>query len=126
MADFTISEYITSRSGYDPTASDMVILIEHAKKEVGMFSDKIEIYNKAIALLVMHWKTLDLKIQTGELATSIVGVIESEKEGDLSRSYKLYGATGKLDPFLSQTIYGLEFLSLGNKFIFKPRNRFIG
>ena len=125
MADYTVEEYIESRSGFNPTDPTIVDLIEHAKEEVGNFCESDKIYNKAVALLVMHWATLNDRIQVGSNSSEIVGAVTGEKEGDLSRTYKVHGDSKIDDPFLSQTVYGLEFISLGRKCIFKPRNRFM-
>lgn len=123
MADFSIEEYISSRSSFDPAEEPIVTLIEHAKIEIGNFEFDERIYNKAVSLLVLHWATLGARVQGDEQSSNVVGGISGEKEGDLSRTYKVHGEKNISDAFLSQTSFGLELLSLRKRFIFTPRNR---
>ncbi|MCK5609864.1 DUF4054 domain-containing protein [Candidatus Pacearchaeota archaeon] len=102
----------------DPGIND---LITEATLEVSTIEYNTEaLKNKAIALIVMHWLALKARDETGGAA----GMIKSEKEGDLSRSYGNAG-NGDLDSYYSQTSWGLEFLRLQNQCIFSPRNRFV-
>lgn len=73
--------------------------------------------NLAIALLVLHWLTLE----TQNNGTS--GSIISEKEGDLQRAYSTSFVISQKYPDLSQTSYGLELIRLRKSCLFNPRNR---
>lgn len=95
----------------DPNIDDF---IAEAEKETGTVYGDLR--DKAVALLVMHW--LEMRDRGG---TS--GMIKSEREGDLSRSYGLSGQT--TDDYLSQTAWGLELLDLRRATIFRYGNRFV-
>ena len=83
--------------------------------------------NLAVALMMLHYMTLDDSRGATPGSGSSTGSVKSEKEGDLAKSY---GATSSSVsdkyPDLSQTIYGLELIELRNRKIFNPRNRMLG
>ncbi|HEU4402344.1 MAG TPA: DUF4054 domain-containing protein [Candidatus Polarisedimenticolia bacterium] len=72
----------------------------------------------AVALLVLHWLALEARGDAGA-----PGPINSEKEGDLARSYGSSGDDGEGD--LGSTRWGLELKRLRNATIFAARNRLI-
>ena len=89
-------------------------------------------YNFAVALRVLHVLTLEV-IHNGLTSastsgTAIAGIIASESEGDLSRSYENTSASmgaGVAGRYvnLSTTAYGTELIELINSTFFKPRTR---
>lgn len=74
--------------------------------------------NLAIALLVLHWLTMEKQGGTS-------GSIKSEKEGDLARSYGTSISISQRYPDLSQTSWGMELIRLRKSLILGPRNRTI-
>lgn len=104
----------------DPRLSD---LIEIAKLQTSScFGDK---YNLAVALRVCHWLALEARnggdggSSTSGSGTS--GVLKSEKEGDLARSYEI-GKFGE-NSDLASTTFGQELLSLIRQSFLYARTR---
>jgi hypothetical protein len=91
-------------------------LIELAELETGDIFGALR--NKAVALLVLHWYSLDAR---GAAAAS--GNITQESEGDLSRSYGRITGTG--DDELNSSVWGSQLKRLRNSCIFSARNRVI-
>jgi hypothetical protein len=117
----TVDEYIQAKSPWNPADSDMVLLISMAEEEIGdCYGD---LRNKAVALLTLHWKAL--KEREGNTGFGTTGSLKSEKEGDLSRSYGFAGSAEIRDPYMGQTTYGLELLTLEKQLFIKPRNRMV-
>jgi len=114
-----VSTYINSRSNFDGDSRLTEFEIQ-ARLEVSTsaFGD---LQNKAIALLMLHWLTLDDRDSTG---TGIGGSIKEEKEGMLSREFLLDFSLTKKYPDLTQTRWGLELLRIRNITIVNPINRF--
>lgn len=114
-------EIITIRAPTFALESNINDLIAEAELEVSESEyNTANLRNKAIALIVMHWVALNKRDSTGGTA----GVIKSEKEGDLSRSFSVNNSDD-IDSYYSQTTWGLEFLRLQQQCFFKPRNRFV-
>lgn len=89
-------------------------------------------YNYAVALRVLHMLTLETihggLISASTSGSAVAGIITSEAEGDLSRSYgdtaAVSGAGGAGRYVnLSTTAYGTELIELINGTFFKPRTR---
>ena len=121
MSAKTIIELRSSTLVLDPSVDDLII---EAEKETGpVYGD---LYDKAVALLVLHW--LELKHRSGDGAGggTTTGMITQEKEGDLSRSYGTGSSSGSsgYDQYLSQTTWGIELLDLKRSTIFAYGNRF--
>lgn len=118
---FTVAQYISVRSSFDPNDPDVQTLIAMAEEEVANNFCNETTRNKAVALVVMHWLSLP-KDDSGN--NSVTGSVKSEKEGRLSRTF---GFHGKVDftnnAYWSQTSYGLELLTLQNSCFIKPTNR---
>lgn len=129
----TPQEIITLRApqfSSDARLDDMVTL---ATTLTG--SEYGEQRNYAIALLVMHWMTLEAmrnaqKDETGVVTDSGIataGGIKSESEGQLSHTFGGGGSEmSNRNPELSSTGWGLELLELRNGTLFLPRNRMMG
>jgi hypothetical protein len=66
------------------------------------------------AYLAAHLLTIDKRGGSGA-----AGMVTSEKVGDLSRNYAAPN-TGALDPTLSATSYGIEFLRLRRSILISP------
>lgn len=97
----------------DSRLDDMVTM---AGEQTGtVFGDQ---RNTAIALLVMHWLALEQISSSGQS-----GMIISEKEGDLSRSYGFTSNVKIGDADLGQTRWGIELLRMRKSNIFGPRDR---
>lgn len=75
--------------------------------------------NLAIALLVLHWLTLETQ------NNGSAGSVKSEKEGDLQITYNTSVGVSQKYPDLSQTSYGLELIRLRKSCLLTPRNRTI-
>lgn len=109
----------------DPRLTDFIGLAELQLSKT-MFGDKGEY---AIALLVLHWLALDA-LGGGSATTSgsgVAGSIESEKEGELSRSYSIPsgGNQGQASTYYNQTIFGQELYQLIRGCFILPMNRCI-
>ncbi len=82
-------------------------------------------YQYALALVVLHWLTLDAR--GGGSSTSsgsgVAGSIKSEKEGDLQRSYSVPTSKNERKEYLMGTVFGQELLQLWNTFILMPRTK---
>jgi len=74
-----------------------------------------------VALLVCHWLALDLRNTMGT-----AGVVTSESEGSLSRSYSVNSSGDAASAYFSQTTWGVELLNLRASTICLPTNRMIG
>ena len=116
---FTVAQYISARSSYDPNTADNQTLISMAELEIGS-NYSTDLRSKAVSLLVMHWLSLP-KDNSGN--NSLTGTIKSEKEGDLARSYGYHGKVSLTDAYLSQTGYGLELINLNRSSFVLPMNR---
>lgn len=87
-------------------------LLELAEEETGSAYGTLR--NKAVALLVLHWLTKDKR-------GGASGPIQSESEGQLSRSY---GSSSNVEGGdLSSTSYGAELLNLRRGSFMAARNR---
>lgn len=82
-------------------------------------------YEYAVALLVLHWLTLDA-MGGGTSTTSGGGTlgVKSEKEGELSRAY-FDPKSSEGESYYAQTAFGNEFLQLRKSQIVLPMNRFV-
>ena len=113
------SEIITLRAPAIATAESARIpdLITLATEQTGPVYDvHIQL---AIALLVLHWLALEARGAAGS-----PGPINSEREGDLARSYGSLGA-GARGGDLAQTSWGVELQRLRDSVIFSARNRMV-
>ena len=127
MAIDTALQIITVRApqyASDPRISDLISL---STLQTGdCFGTKKQL---AIALRVMHWLAMEARNGgDGGSSTSgsgAAGMIKSEKEGDLARSYGSGGFSDTKSDLVS-TAYGQELLSLMRQCFFKPRTRLMG
>jgi len=115
-----VSDYISVLSGglINPLDTSIVMLTNMAELEVSQCFG--ELRNKAIALLVLHQKTL---IDNGANGGS-AGQLSSISEGELSKSFHSVNSKSK-DAYYSQTSYGLEFLQIRRMILIGFRNRTI-
>jgi len=120
----TVNQYISIYSSFDPEEQSIIDLVAAHEIEIGNNYPSTDIRNKAVALLTLHW--LSLPVANGDSASQ-TGSIKSVKEGKLSVTYGGYqqGKSNHLDPFLSQTQYGLMLISLNKACFFKPTSRAI-
>lgn len=102
----------------DTRLDDLVVL---AQSQTGAYCSTIA-QNQAVAYLVLHWLALENR---GSGATS--GIVGSEKEGQLQRSYTFNNsiAGGSSVGDLGQTFWGLRLLNLRKGCIIGVRNRTI-
>ena len=69
---------------------------------------------KAVALLVLHWLTMDdAEISEGKYNSG--GILVSEQEGSLKRAYQVDFSLQHRFPDLSRTRWGMELLGLSKK-----------
>ncbi|MEE9374565.1 MAG: DUF4054 domain-containing protein [Saprospiraceae bacterium] len=118
----TIGEYITTRSGgrFDPLDATTILLIGQAECELTFLCNE-SVSNKAIALLVMHWLTLE---ENGSQGSGSTGTASKLKEGDLSIEFMMSSNNNQgIDPYLGLTPYGLELWRLGRNCIITIGNR---
>jgi len=82
----------------------------------------------ARALLILHWLTLD--VQGGGSSSSsgsgIIGGVNSEKEGDLSRSFNSIISASDPNGYLKSTSFGAELLQLWKSCLILPMSRRVG
>lgn len=121
----TTIQYITVRAPLYAAEPDINDFIEQAELETSNnYCGNDNMRNKAVALLVCHWKALGKRGGDGNNSEGIAGSLLSEKEGDLARRYTNVGNITD-NVYLSQTSWGLELLQLQESTMFLPRNRFI-
>jgi hypothetical protein len=79
--------------------------------------------NKAIAMLIMHWLTLEAN--GGGSGNAVTGSVKSKKEGDLSQTYAVGSSSNSNGPdgYYQQTVYGQEYLQIRYRCIMRPMNR---
>lgn len=122
MATGTAQQIIAVKSpsfAADPRLADFVTLAAF-HVTAAAFGDR---YQYALALVVLHWLTLDA--QHGGSATVSAGgggAVVSEREGDLQRSYSVPDASSR-ESYYSTSIYGQEFLALRRGAFFCPSSR---
>lgn len=117
-------EYVTIRTpqfATDPRINQLIVVADELTGTV--FGDR---RNYAIALRVMHWKTREA-LQGGtsdgsSSGTGQAGTIQSESEGQLSRSYGIGASSGQYGD-LETTAYGQELIELMNGCIMTARTR---
>lgn len=104
----------------DPNVGDY---IELAGEQVGtVFCSR---RNEAIALVAMHMMMITKNSDGGN--NSVVGSITMEKEGQLMRQYgSVHNNSGKVDPYWSQTPFGLEYEAMKKGMVFSARTRMMG
>lgn len=120
----TPQEYIAVRApqyAIDPRIDNMVTIADELTgTEFGAR------YNYAVALRVLHWKARE-EMHGGtndgtNSGTGTAGAIQSESEGQLSRSYG-QGAGSDRYGDLATTVYGQELIELMNACLMLPRTR---
>ncbi len=107
------------------TASRYSDLLTLARSTVGTVFNACGKTNYAIALVIMHW--LSLEEQSGGTGNAQSGSIKSKREGDLSITYgSSSSGSNSINPYWGQTAYGLEYINLKKSCIMGARNRMIG
>jgi hypothetical protein len=121
---FTAAQIISLRAPQYATDTRITDLITLAREQTGTeFGDQYEL---AVALRVMHWKAREEMrggTATGTSSgTGEAGMVTSESEGQLSRSF---GRTGTNQRYgdLATTVYGVELIDLMGSCLFLPRTR---
>lgn len=120
----TALQYLTLRApsySSDTRVADLLVLAENFTG--CLTGDPKEM---AKALQVLHWLTISDRTGGGSASASTgVGAIQSEKEGDLEISYgKLPNTNSTSSNDLSQTPWGLELEALLKTCMVFPRTRF--
>lgn len=123
----TAQEIIVLKSPSIPDDTRLDDFVNLAKFSIASstFGDK---YEYALALLVLHWLTLEA--QTGGSATTsgsgASGGVTGKKEGQLSINFGgVPSSVSERRAYLMSTQFGQELLGLWNACIFSARNRFI-
>jgi hypothetical protein len=94
-------------------------VLELAALQVGsVFGDK---RNLATAYLAAHM--LEISTQSGDGGSGTGGLVTSEKEGQLSRSYGALGGQAGGGSEYERTVWGMEFLRIRKQCVFRPRTR---
>ena len=119
MATVTVAEYIDNRSTFSSGDAKTIALITQAECELASFCNDT-LSNKAVALLVCHWLTLEAN---GTQAAGIVGSAKSLEEGDLSISFGIMTSKTHIDPYLALTPYGVELWRLTKSCFITTTNR---
>ena len=125
MATGTAKQIIAVKSpsfASDTRLDDFIVLAAYYVSESAYGAR----YQYALALIVLHWLTLDA--QRGGSSTSsgsgVGGAITSEKEGDLARAFGAPSSSKKdADAYWNGTIFGQEFLSLRAHYVLTPHHR---
>ena len=123
----TITEIIELKSpglSGDSRLSGMIELAEELTSSTN-FGDK---YNHAVALLALHWLTLDSQGggSSNSSGSGVTGGIKSEKEGDLSRSYSVPSSDSGNTAYLNRTSFGMELMLLRRSCLILPTTRRVG
>jgi hypothetical protein len=125
MATGTAQQIIAVKSpnfAADPRLSDFVVLAADFVSQ-SAYGTK---YQHALALVVLHWLTLDA-LQGGSSSSSgsgIGGGIKSEKEGDLARTFGSPSSSANTDDgYWMSTVFGQELVSLRSRCVFTPHHR---
>jgi hypothetical protein len=125
MATGTAQQIIAVKSpsfAADPRLSDFVTLAADFVSQ-SAYGTK---YQHALALVVLHWLTLDAQ-QGGNSSVSGGGAgggIKSEKEGDLARTFGSSSSSASTDDsYWASTVFGQELVSLRSHCIFAPHHR---
>lgn len=125
----TVEEIIEARAPQfkDDSRIDKFIEIAELMTSNSAFGDR---YNYAVALRVCHFFASESlrggSEDAGTSGSAVGGRIESEKEGDLSRSYAVNESAVAGYGDLSNTQFGLELIDLINGSIFAPRTKQMG
>jgi hypothetical protein len=115
----TAIEYIASRAAMYSTDLRTPLFIEQASLETGTVF-KSSLREKAIALLALHWLTID---DRGIANDGAVGTLKRIKEGSLEKEFMIDFGVTRQDPDLSQTKWGLELRQLRKSCIFAPMTK---
>lgn len=84
----------------------------------GVFGSK---RNLATAYLAAHM--LEISMQSGSGGSGTGGLVTSEKEGQLARSYGAVGGAAGSGSEYERTVWGMEFLRIRKQCIFRPTTR---
>lgn len=124
---YTALQFIQVRAPSFATDSRINTMLDMASQEIGSEPSLNAMREKAKALLVMHWLTLEQRGNgVSGSAGAAGGAITSETEGSLSRSYGSSGvALAERYPDLTLTAFGLELIGLYRKTIISVRNRMV-
>jgi len=127
MAISTAQQIIVLKSPSLSGDSRLDDMVELAKFHLGpsVWGTK---YQYALALLVLHWLTLDAQGggSSSSSGTGAVGGIKSEKEGDLQRSFGgLPSGVSERRAYLMSTTFGQELLQLQAACLMLPRTRLV-
>lgn len=125
MATGTAKEIIALKSpsfASDPRLDDFIVLAADFVSQ-SAYGTK---YQHALALVVLHWITLDA-LGGGSSSSSgsgIGGGIKMEKEGQLARQYgSTPSGASTDDAYWMSTIFGQELLSLRSRCVLTPHHR---
>jgi len=119
MADITAEEIIAVRAPQYQGNPRIPLLLELAEEFTG---DKVPVVTpreNAKALLVLHWLSLDDRLQNGNAG---VGAIQEEKEGELTVKYgnsssNVMAFNSDMKGYLAQTVWGLELYAFLKRYI---------
>lgn len=115
----SVQSYIDTRAARYSADARLPELQAQAELEVGTVFGSLRY--KAVALLMLHWLTMDDRDSGG---LGVGGAISMEREGSLQRQYLLDFSVTKQNPDLAQTKWGLEYVQLKKSCIIKPMTRF--
>lgn len=123
----TVKEIIAARSSFDVNASNIDTLITLAtttRLSINAF-DNVDTFNYAVALLVMHWLTLNKQMLVTNNVGG-VGGIKSLSEGQLSMSFgsPSGNSLNTVLPEYQSTAYGLELSGFLESYIVPIVTRF--
>lgn len=118
----TVLGYIGTRAPTFLTDSRVTSgdLEEQVKLELDPTIFKGDLFNKAVALLMLHAMAMDDRSGT----SAVGGSISEEQEDRLKRKYLIDFGLTKQFPDFSQTRWGMEFIRLRRSCVIGPRTRF--
>lgn len=128
MADVSATEVINNRSKKYSGDQRIPFLLNLAEEFTGDRIPAVTSREYAKALLVLHWLTLDDRVNDSD-GNCGTGTISEEKEGELSVKYSptahnVMYFTSDLKGFLAQTVWGLELYSFMKRFFVPVVTRF--
>lgn len=119
MVSYSPLDYVAVRSATYAADPRIGTLLSMAENETGAEFGTNR--NRAIALLALHWISMDDRDSGGQ---AVGGTVSAEQEGSLRRQYLIDFTLTSRYPDLTQTRWGMERIGLQKGSLIGPRTRF--